>query len=122
MREWCFSWRMWHQTFKMQLAEKMKNINENVIPMDAWKQALHLKREEKSLLDYLNVLSFHDLMNESKEIVMELEAESYNDDLALRARMIIEEISGRLSHYSGEVTLMLNGMLKNLEEKIQGIR
>ena len=62
------------------------------------------------------------LKNESKEIVMELEAESYNDDLALRARMIIEEISGRLSHYSGEVTLMLNGMLKNLEEKIQGIR
>ena len=62
-----------------------KMINENVIPMDAWKLALHLKREEKSLLDYLNVLSFHELMNESKEIVMELEKESYNDDLALKA-------------------------------------
>ena len=84
--------------------------------------ALHLKREEKSLLDYLNVLSFHELMNESKEIVMELEKESYNDDLALKARLIIEEISGRLSHYSGEVTVMLNGMVKNLEEKIQSIR
>jgi hypothetical protein len=99
-----------------------KMINENVIPMDAWKQALHLKREEKSLLDYFNVLSFHELMNESKEIVMELEKESYNDDLALKARLIIEEISGRLSHYSGEVTVMLNGMVKNLEEKIQSIR
>lgn len=96
-----------------------QTINENVIPMDAWKQALQLRKEEKSLLDYLNVLSFHDLMNESKDVVQELETEPFNEDLALKTRLLIEEISGRMSHYSDEITVMLNSMVSNLEEKIQ---
>lgn len=96
-----------------------KMITGNVIPMDAWKQALHLRREEKSLLDYLNVLSFHDLMNESKDVVKELETAPLTDDITLKTKLLTEEISARLSHYSEEISLMLSSMIKNLEEKLK---
>ena len=51
----------------------MNTDSENLVNLDQWK---HLKREN-SFSDYLKVLSFNDLMNESNELMDQIKR---NDD------------------------------------------
>mgnify|MGYP006304641911 CR=1 FL=1 len=102
---------------------KRESVQEtNVIDILHWEQEHSHKREEKSLQSYFHVLSFNELLDESRDIFQSLRHNgAYCQDLALKARLIINEISERIGLDSHGMSKELAHMKKELEKRIQKI-
>jgi hypothetical protein len=98
-------------------AGRMKiELTKNVIKIDDWKKAQAMTLKEQGLSDYLNVLSFHDLMNESSDIINEIQNnDGISEDLTLKSQALADEIGERIEHSSGG----LSDTFKNLKHSIE---
>ena len=74
-------------------------------------------KEEKSLMKYLRVLNFHDLMIEAEQALKELNDGSLNKEISLRSKTIMKEFSNRLKAdsdgFSTSLTLLNEKLEKN---------
>lgn len=90
----------------------------NVISFEKWKSALAETKSERSLQDYLKVLSFHDLVNEYKDVLSDLDREPLNQEITKRTKSILIEFSNRLGEHSSEHSDSLGVLRKKIERKI----
>jgi len=90
----------------------------NVISFEKWKNGLAEAKSEQSLNDYLKVLSFHDLVNEYKDVLSDLDREPLNQEITRRTKSILLEFSNRLGEHSSEHSDSLGVLRKKIERKI----
>lgn len=91
---------------------------ENILSFDQWKKTLEQTRPDQSLQDYLKVLSFHDLVNEYKHVLQELDREPLNTELTKKTKSILREFSDRLGEHSMEHSDSLTALRKKIEKRI----
>jgi hypothetical protein len=70
----------------------MNTESENLVSLDQWKN----HKRDASFSDYLKVLSFHDLMNESNEIMSQIKRSEHEGDLFSKTLVIMNEFTHRL--------------------------
>ncbi len=64
---------------------------DSLISLTDWRHSAELK-------NYLNVLSFHELIQEAEETIKELNNSPLTKDAIQKAKMLLREYSLRLSH------------------------
>ena len=73
----------------------MNTDGENLVNLDQWKNL----KSENSFSNYLKVLSFNDLMNESNELLNQMKTNE-NDDLFSKTKLMMNEFTFRLEKES----------------------
>ena len=86
--------------------------NRDVVSLTEWK-------ESQSLAEYYNVLDFHQLVLESREIIQELEEKPLDQDLSNRSKLIMAEINNRLDSQNNNLANSLREIRQKVEKKMQ---
>jgi len=106
------------------------NQLENVVSLENWKkikdaslakwepQSLDEKRAEKQFKDYFNILSFSELINESTDIIKELNQSPLSTEITMKSKILLSQFSKRLGDESKEVADTFQDMRKRIEDKI----
>ncbi len=68
----------------------------NVVPLSSWKSIREAEVKEKSMSDYLKVLSFHDLLVETEEIIKEINSKPLSQEITLKSKQLLREVNQRL--------------------------
>lgn len=92
----------------------MNTESENLVSLDQWKN----QKRDASFSDYLKVLSFNDLMNESNEIMNQLKRSDEGDDLFSKTRVIMNEFTNRLEKESKHLAMSVKDLKKQIEDKL----
>jgi hypothetical protein len=92
----------------------MNNNRHNLVNLDQWK---HHKRES-SFSDYLKVLSFNDLVNESNHLAQEIKRQAAADHLLSRTKLMMNELTHRLERESKMLAHSVVDLKKQIEDRI----
>ena len=92
----------------------MNNNRHNLVSLDQWK---HHKRES-GFSDYLKVLSFNDLVNESNNLASEMKKQAAADHLLSRTKMMMNELSHRLERESKILAHSVVDLKKQIEDRM----
>lgn len=91
------------------------NINgENLVNLDQWKN----QKREGSFSDYLKVLSFNDLMNESNSLMDQIKKSEEVDDLFSKTKVMMNEFTSRLEKESRYLADSVKDLKKSIEDKL----
>jgi uncharacterized small protein (DUF1192 family) len=71
------------------------------------------RNEERAIKGYLNLLSFDQLIGESEQVAKEITSAAFSDDLSLRCRLVVDEMSERIGTVSS-----FSEIKKAIEEKL----
>lgn len=94
-----------------------------VISLKQWSSRKNHMNEERSLSSYLNVLNFHELIDESKFLIQEIEGKkTYCHRLATRSKLLINEFSERVGIESRELSNMITSMSRQIEKRISAMQ
>lgn len=91
----------------------MNTESENLVNLDQWKN----QKRETHFSDYLKVLSFNDLMNESNAIMDQIKSDE-GDDLFSKTRVIMNEFTHRLEKESKHLAESVKDLKKQIEDKL----
>lgn len=94
----------------------MNTEQDNLVSLDQWKNHKTDFKRDNSFSDYLKVLSFHDLMNESAEIMNQLKHD--DEDLFTKTRSIMNEFTVRLERESRHLADSVKELKKQIEDKL----
>ncbi len=72
-------------------------------------------KEEKNFTEYLKVLSFHELMNESVHLMTEIKNDQRPNDLFSRTKIMMNEFSNRLEKESKQLAFTVKELKKEIE-------
>ncbi len=92
----------------------MEIERENLVSLDDWKN----QKRDSSFSDYLKVLSFNDLMNESNDLIDQMKRSDEGNDLFSKTRVIMNEFSFRLEKESKHLANSVKDFKKQLEDKL----
>ena len=81
-------------------------------------QNLDEKRAEKQFKDYFNILSFSELINESTDIIKELNNNPISNEVTMKSKILLSQFSKRLGDESKDVAETFQDMRKRIEAKI----
>ena len=87
---------------------------ENLVSLDQWKN----KKREGNFSDYLKVLSFNDLINESDSLMGQLKRNEEQDDVFTKTRVMLNEFTLRLEKESKQLSNSVKDLKKSIEDKI----
>jgi 5-bromo-4-chloroindolyl phosphate hydrolysis protein len=87
---------------------------ENLVNLDQWKN----QKREGNFSDYLKVLSFNDLMNESDNLMDQLKRSEEMGDLFSKTRVMMNEFTHRLEKESGHLAESVKDLKKQIEDKL----
>lgn len=87
---------------------------ENLVSLDQWKS----QKREGNFSDYLKVLSFNDLMNESDSLMDQLKRSEEMDDLFSKTRVMMNEFTNRLEKESKHLADSVKDLKKQIEDKL----
>lgn len=87
---------------------------ENLVSLDQWKT----HKREGNFSDYLKVLSFNDLMNESDSLMDQLKRSEEMDDLFSKTRVMMNEFTNRLEKESKHLADSVKDLKKQIENKL----
>lgn len=76
------------------------------------------RKANKGWSDYFGVLSFHELINETQDIISELDQDGLDADVLVRARQAMGEFYSRLENESKTFAKSLLGMKNNVDAKV----
>ncbi|MBH48029.1 MAG: hypothetical protein CME71_07645 [Halobacteriovorax sp.] len=76
------------------------------------------RKESKGWSEYFGVLSFNELINETQDIISELDGEGLDGDVLVRARQAMGEFYSRLENESMTFAKSLLGMKNNVDAKV----
>lgn len=94
-----------------------QQFENNVVSLAAWKNTRPVSNKEKeSVRAYLKLLSFHELINETQEVIKEISAGKINQEVELISSEIIHEIDHRAS---SEGNLALKEALNDIKKKFE---
>lgn len=92
--------------------------NKNIIHINQWNHQLKLREDRQSLSRYYRLLSFHELIGESKELVREIKNnKDYCQLLTLKSKLILKEFSSRVGIDSKELSNLINLMSHQIESR-----
>lgn len=91
----------------------MSTEHDNLVSMDQWKN----HKRDNNFSDYLKVLSFHDLLNESNELMGQIKR-SDDEDLFSKTRFIMNEFTHRLERESKQLADSVKDLKKQIEDKL----
>lgn len=92
----------------------MSTETENLVNLDQWKN----HKRECGFSDYLKVLSFNDLMNESNELMDKMNRNESADDLFSKTRGVMNEFAHRLEKESKYLAESVKDFKKQIEDKL----
>jgi hypothetical protein len=92
----------------------MNNERHNLVSLDQWK---HHKRES-SFTDYLKVLSFNDLVNESNHLATEIKRQQAADHLLTKTKLMMNELTFRLERESKILAHSIVDLKKQIEDRM----
>lgn len=92
----------------------MNTERDNVVNFDEWKA----NKGDTSFSDYLKVLSFSDLMNESNELMDQINRNKEREDVFSKTRMLMNEFTLRLEKESRLLADSVKDLKKQIEEKL----
>lgn len=92
----------------------MNTDNENLVNLDNWKST----KKEHSFSDYLKVLSFNDLLNESNDLINQIKKSDEADDLFSKTRVVMTEFGHRLEKESKHLADSVKDFKKQIEDKL----
>ena len=87
---------------------------ENLVSLDQWKNT----KREGNFSDYLKVLSFNDLMNESDSLMDQLKRSEEVEDLFSKTRVMMNEFTTRLEKESKHLADSVKDLKKQIEDKL----
>ncbi len=105
---------------KIWLGESMNvNLNDvkscdNITDLAQWK----MRNVDNSFSDYLKVLSFNDLINESENLIDELKHDDHSSDLVSKTKLMMNEFTERLEKESRHLALSVIELKKEIENKL----
>lgn len=91
----------------------MNTESENLVNLDQWKN----QKRDTNFSDYLKVLSFNDLMNESNAIMDQIKSDE-GDDIFSKTRVIMNEFTHRLEKESKHLAESVKDLKKQIEDKL----
>ena len=86
---------------------------ENLIDLGEWKAL----KKEANFSDYLKVLSFNDLMNESNDLMSKIKRNE-DEDLFSKTKVMMNEFTLRLEKESKHLALSVKDLKKQIEDKL----
>ena len=92
----------------------MNMDGENLVNLDQWKNA----KREGNFSDYLKVLSFNDLMNESNSLMDQIKRSEEADDLFSKTKLMMNEFTTRLEKESKHLSVKVSDLKKSIEDKL----
>ncbi|MCK6596610.1 MAG: hypothetical protein L6Q33_15555, partial [Bacteriovoracaceae bacterium] len=75
------------------------------------------KKVENSFSEYLKVLSFNELMNESEHLIEEMTKDQSSLDLFTRTKVMMNEFTVRLEKESRQLAMSVKDLKKDIENK-----
>lgn len=90
----------------------MVSENGNLVNLDEWK---NFKREN-NFSDYLKVLNFNDLVNESNALLNEIKGQEAGHDLISKTKLMMNEFAHRLEKESKHLAETVFDMKKTIEK------
>jgi len=84
----------------------MLSDKSNVINIDAWKKGI----KENGFSEYIKVLSFTDLVNESQGLIEKLGNDCQDADIIKKSKMIMNEFKNRLEKESKSLANTVNDL------------
>lgn len=87
---------------------------ENLVNLDQWKN----QKREGNFSDYLKVLSFNDLINESDSLMDQLKRSEEVEDLFSKTRFMMNEFTMRLEKESRHLADSVKDLKKQIEDKL----
>ena len=87
---------------------------ENLVSLDQWKT----HKREGNFSDYLKVLSFNDLINESDSLMDQLKKSEEVEDLFSKTRVMMNEFTNRLEKESRHLADSVKDLKKQIEDKL----
>lgn len=87
---------------------------ENLVSLDQWKN----QKREGNFSDYLKVLSFNDLINESDSLMDQLKRSEEVEDLFSKTRVMMNEFTLRLEKESRHLADSVKDLKKSIEDKL----
>lgn len=87
---------------------------ENLVSLDDWKN----HKKESNFSDYLKVLSFNDLMNESDNLMNQIKKSDEMDDLFSKTKLMMNEFTSRLEKESKSLAESVKDIKKQIEDKL----
>lgn len=88
--------------------------SENLVSLDDWKN----HKKESNFSDYLKVLSFNDLMNESDSLMNQIKKNDEMDDLFSKTKLMMNEFTSRLEKESKNLAESVKDLKKQIEDKL----
>ncbi|MDD4975366.1 MAG: hypothetical protein PHY93_13485 [Bacteriovorax sp.] len=92
----------------------MNTDRENLVNLNQWKN----HKRENNFSDYLKVLSFNDLMNESNELLDQIKRSEEGIDLFSKTRVIMSEFTHRLEKESRHLADSVKDFKKQIEDRL----
>lgn len=96
----------------------MLNMNATVVVLENALKARAQKVEESLHREYLALLSFSDLINESQQITDELRVRPLDTELSTRSTLLLKEISERI----GGQFRMLEELKSSIDERLKELQ
>ena len=87
---------------------------ENLVNLDQWKN----QKREGSFSDYLKVLSFSDLMNESNSLVDQIKRNDGVEEIYSKTKLMMNEFTTRLEKESRHFSDSVRDLKKSIEDKL----
>lgn len=91
---------------------------ENLVILDQWKNAKKNLKKNGSFSDYLKVLSFNDLVNESDSLMNQLKKSEEVEDLFSKTRLMMNEFTNRLEKESRHLAVSVKDLKKQIEDRL----
>lgn len=103
---------------------------QNVVSLESWKklkeasladwkpQGLEEEKAERQFSDYFNILSFSELINESTDIIKEINHSPLSSEITMKSKILLNQFSKRLGDESKEVADTFQSMKKKIEATI----
>lgn len=90
----------------------MVSENGNLVSLDDWKTT----KRDNAFSDYLKVLNFNDLVNESNALINEIKKQEPGQDLISKTKMMMNEFAIRLEKESKHLAESVFDMKKNIDK------
>ncbi len=87
---------------------------DNITDLAQWK----MRNVDKSFSEYLKVLSFNDLINESESLIDELKQDDSSSDLVSKTKLMMNEFTDRLEKESRQLAQSVIELKKDIENKL----
>jgi hypothetical protein len=95
-------------------------MNQDNVSREDWNKQVEKRKEEKSLLNYFEVLNFSDLINEAHNILDKLKKYPLDHQVANESKALIREISNRINA-NDQQKFSLNSLEDSLNKKFHEI-